>query len=151
MSWHMSCSDSSEHRGLDLATLFCCKISSKSPAHILKHLLWNLLINKSILLFISHYGWVLCRNWQSKWVVSDRQQDPPHLALCSSWVKVRTKVSWQLLDRTSCTKVISYLAFACELECVYYDVCNCWRTEWTWLQVPSLPCCQFWGVLQEFS
>ena len=32
------------------------KIGSKSPAHILKHHLWNLLINKPILAFIPYYG-----------------------------------------------------------------------------------------------
>ena len=30
-----------------------------------------------------------------------------------------------LLDKTSCTKVIPYLAFICELECVYHDEVNC--------------------------
>ena len=151
MLWHMPHSDSPEHRVLDHATPLCCKISLKSPAHILKHHLWNLLVNKSTLAFIPHYGWILCRSWRSKWVVSGCQQDLPHLALCLSRVKVRTKVPRHLLDRTSCTKAIPYLAFACELECVYHDVYNCWRTEWIWLQVPSLPCCQFWGFLQEFS
>ena len=33
-----------------------CEIGSKSPAHILKHHLWNSLINKPILTFIPHYG-----------------------------------------------------------------------------------------------
>ena len=132
----MSRSDLSEHHVLDHATPFCCKFSLKSPARILKHHLWNSLVNKAILACIPHYGWILCRSWRSQWVVSDRQHDPPHLVLWSR-VKVRTKVLWHLLDRTSCTKVIPYLAFACELECVYHDVCNCWRTEWTWPQVPS--------------
>jgi len=69
-------------------------------------------------------------SWRSKWVVSDRQQDPPNLALCSSRVKVRIEVPWHLPDRMSCTKVIPYLAFACELECVYHDV-----LKWSWVQV----------------
>ena len=73
MLWHVSLSDSSEHRVLDHGTPFCCKFSSKSPTHILKHHLWNLLINKPILTFISHYGWILCWSWRSKWVVSVRQ------------------------------------------------------------------------------
>ena len=128
-----------------VALWFYCKISLRSPAHILEHHLWNSLVNKFILVFIPHFGSFLCRSWLSKLVVSDRQQDPPHLALCSSRVKVRTKVPWHLLGRTSCTKVIPYLALACELECVYHDACNCWRTEWTWPQVPSLPCCHSWG------
>ena len=34
------------------SVLATCKISLKSPAHILKHHLWNLLINKPILAFI---------------------------------------------------------------------------------------------------
>ena len=144
MLWHVSRSDLSEHRVLDHATLLFCKISLKSPAHILEHHMWNSLVNKSILALIPHCGLILCRSWRSQWVVSDRQHDPPHLVLWSR-VKVRTKVLWHLLDRTSCTKVIPYLAFACELECVYHDVCNCWRTEWTWPQVPSLPCCHSWG------
>ena len=74
------------------SVLVTCKISSKSPAHILEHHLWNLLVNKSILAFIPHFGSFLCRSCRSKLVVSDRQQDPPHLALCSSRVKVRTEV-----------------------------------------------------------
>ena len=59
------------------------------------------------------------------------------MALCSSRVKVRTEVQRKLPDRTSCTKVIPYLALACELECVYHDILSCWRTEWSWLQVSS--------------
>ena len=35
---------------------YAAKISSKSPAHILEHHLWNLLVNKSILAFIPHFG-----------------------------------------------------------------------------------------------
>ena len=92
MWWHVSLSDSSECCVLDHATPLCCKFNSKSPAHIFKHHLWNMLINKPILAFILHYDWILCRSWRSKWVISDRQQDPPHLALCSSRVKIRTKV-----------------------------------------------------------
>ena len=69
----MSRSDSPECRVLDHATLLCCKISLKSPAHILKHHLWNSLVNKSILAFIPHFGSFLCRSWRSKLVVSDRQ------------------------------------------------------------------------------
>ena len=38
------------------SVLATCKISSKPPAHILKHHMWNLLINKPILAFIPHYG-----------------------------------------------------------------------------------------------
>ena len=90
-----------------------------------------------MLAFIPLCGSLLCRSWWSKFVVNDRQQNPPHLALCSSRVKVRTKVSRELPDRISCTKVISYLALACELECVYHDILSCWRTEWSWLQVSS--------------
>ena len=45
-------------------------------------------------------------------------------------------VPWRFPNWISCTKVIPYLAFACELECVYHDV-YCWRTEWSWLQMPS--------------
>ena len=52
----MSCSDSSECRVLDPATPLCCEISLKSPAHILKHHLWNSFVNKSILVFIPHCG-----------------------------------------------------------------------------------------------
>ena len=129
-----------------------CKISSKSPAHILEHYLWNLLVNKSILAFIPHFGSFLCRSWRSKLVVSDRQQDTPHLALCSSRVKVRTKVKWQLPDRISCTKVIPYIVLACELECVYHDILSCWRTEWSWLQVSSCHVARlgnFWIFFQK--
>ena len=72
--WHVSCPDSPERRVLDQTSPLCCKISSKSPAHILEHHLWNSLVNKSILAFIPHYGSFLCRSWRSKWVVSDRQQ-----------------------------------------------------------------------------
>jgi len=128
---------------------FCCKFSWKSPAHILKHHLWNLLINNHILAFIPQYGWILYRSWRSKRVVSDRQQDPPQLALCSSRVKVRTKVPWHL-DRTSCTKVIPYFASACELVCVYHDVYNCWRTEWPWPQVSSCHVAKFGGFCKNF-
>ena len=135
--WHVSHPDSPEHRVLDHSLPLCCKISLKSPAHILDHHLWNSLVNKSILAFVPHFGSFLCRRWRSKLVVSDRQQDPPHLALCSSQVKVRTKVPRHLIDRTSCTKVVPYLAFACELECVYHDILSCWRMEWSRLQVSS--------------
>ena len=90
-----------------------------------------------MLSFIPLCGSLLCRSWWSKLVVNDRQQDPPLLALCLSRVKVRTKVSWLLPNRISCTKVISYLALACEFECVYHDILSCWRIEWSWLQVSS--------------
>ena len=41
---------------LGQSVLAPCEIGSKSPAHILKHHLWNSLINKPILAFIPHYG-----------------------------------------------------------------------------------------------
>ena len=74
---------------------------------------------------------------------------PPHLALCSSRVKVRTKVPRHLLERTSCTKVIAYLAFACELECVYHDVRNFEeRNELDSCAILSYR--QIWGFCKNF-
>ena len=35
---------------------YTAKISLKSPGHILEHHLWNMLVNKSILAFIPHFG-----------------------------------------------------------------------------------------------
>ena len=94
-----------------------------------------MLITKSILAFIPHYDWFLCRSWRSKWVNIYRQQDPPHLALCLFRVKVWTKVLGISLIKHPAQKLISYLAFIiCELECVYHDVCSCWRMEWIWLK-----------------
>ena len=90
--WHVSCPDLLECYVLDQTTPLYYKISWKSPAHILEHHLWNQLVNKSILAFIPHFSPFLCRSWWSKLVINDRQQDPPHLALCSSRVKVRTDV-----------------------------------------------------------
>ena len=69
------------------SVLATCKISSKSPAHIFKHHLWNLLINKPILAFIPYYGWIWCRSRWSKWVVSDRQQCKAQFILRSWWPK----------------------------------------------------------------
>ena len=80
MLWHVLRLDLLDCRVLDHASQLCCKIDSKSPAHILEHHLWNSLVNKSILAFIPHYGSILCKSWQSKWVVSDRQQLP--VSLC---------------------------------------------------------------------
>ena len=134
MFWHVTRPDLMEHHVLDFSPPLYCKIGSKSPAHILECHLWNSLVNKSILSFIPLCGSLLCRSWWSKLVVNDHQQDPPHLALCSSRVKVRTKVAWHLHDWTSCTKVIPYLAFVCELGCVYLDVSNCWRKKLTYPQ-----------------
>ena len=85
MWWHVSLSDSSERCVLDHATPLCCKFNSKSPAHIFKHHLWNMLINKPILAFIPHYDWILCRSWRSKWVVSDCQQRWQHSAMLGEW------------------------------------------------------------------
>ena len=53
---------------LDKTTPLYCKISWKSPAHILEHHLWNPLVNKSILAFIPHFSPFFCagvdgQNW----------------------------------------------------------------------------------------
>jgi len=45
--------------------------------------LWNLLIYHPMLTFIPFGAHILRDIWRSKWVKINRQQDPPHLVLCS--------------------------------------------------------------------
>jgi hypothetical protein len=45
--------------------------------------LWNLLINNPMLTFIPFDALLFHDSWRLKWVISERQQDPPHLVLCS--------------------------------------------------------------------
>jgi len=51
-----------------------------------QHLL-NSSNNHPILTFTPSDAQLLHDSWRSKWVISDRQHDPPHLVLCSSLSK----------------------------------------------------------------
>ena len=53
------------------------------------------------------YALFSCRSWWSKQVELDRQQDPPHLVLCSSLVKDMTKVERPFLDKDNLHKSYS--------------------------------------------
>ena len=112
--------------------------------------LWNTLINSPMLIFIPQYAWFLCRSWWSNWVNIDRQQDPPHLALCSSRVKVRTMVYG--------ISLITHPTQSYSIPCLYLWTWMClpWCLEllkngMTLTQVSSLPCCKTWGFLKNFA
>ena len=69
--------------------------------------MWNLSVNHPMRTFIPLDAHNLHECWRWKWVEIDRQQDPPHLVLCSSRVKPRTKVEWPLLDKNTLHKSYS--------------------------------------------
>ena len=106
MFWHVSHPDLLERRVLDHTIPLCCKINLKSPAHILEHHLWISLVNKSILAFIPYYGWILCRSWWSKWLVSDRQHGNRNFK-GSCWRSL-TIISRRQLDQKIMRVYISY-------------------------------------------
>ena len=59
-------------------------------------------------------------------------------------------MEWRLLDKTLCTKIIPYLAFICELWCVYHDALDCWRMEWYWSKCQPCHAARL-GVLENFA
>ena len=63
---------------LGQSVLETCKISSKPPAHILKHHMWNLLINKPYDSIYSTLWFHFVQELTVKIGRYDRQQDPPH-------------------------------------------------------------------------
>ena len=69
-----------------------------------------------MLAFIPLCGSLLCRSWWSKLVVNDRQQDPPHLALCSSRVKVRMRWPGSFLIEYPAQKLFHTLLFLVNLN-----------------------------------
>ena len=73
-------------------------------------------------MFIPHYGWIRSKSWRSKWIVSDRQQDPPHLVLCSSSSKGKDKGGPDFTWYDTCIQIILGLTFAYEFWCVYHEL-----------------------------
>ena len=84
--------------------------------------MWNLVSSKCICYQDCLFFLFLCLNWWSDLIGKDRQQAPPHLALCSSSSKVQGIKMGNLLDISSTNKLFQASPVLVNLLSVYHII-----------------------------
>ena len=110
--------------------LVSCIFGPNSPTIIFIPAFVEFVNKPSYATFIPFDAHILRDIWRSTWVKIERQQDSPHIVLCSSRVKARTKPDLAFIWYDTCIHIILIsFTFTCKFWCVYHNCLESWRVE----------------------